>query len=120
MDTIKFDSVARRFGRGMTRREALRGLVAGAVAVTAGGTVLSVEDASAKRRRRRKNRKQNQNQNQDQNQHQDQDHCGRHGDGCGALDADTGEFTPPYCCHGYECTYSNNNGSTSWTCQAVH
>lgn len=109
MDTTKFDSVARLFGSGMTRREALRGLVAGAVAVTAGGAVLSVGDASAKRRRRRKNRKQNQH----------QDHCGVHGDGCGALDADTGDFTPPYCCHGYECVYTSSNGSSTWTCQAL-
>jgi hypothetical protein len=106
MDTVKFDAVSRLFGQGMTRREALRGLVAGAAAVTAGGTLLQVEDASAKRRRR-KHRK--------QKSHQDR--CGRHGDGCGAFDADTGEFTPPYCCHGYECVYSTSNGSSSWTCQ---
>jgi hypothetical protein len=106
MDTVKFDAVSRLFGQGMTRREALRGLVAGAAAVTAGGTLLQVEDASAKRRRR-KHRK--------QKSHQDR--CGRHGDGCGAFDADTGEFTPPYCCHGNECVYSTSNGSSSWTCQ---
>jgi hypothetical protein len=106
MDTVKFDAVSRLFGQGMTRREALRGLVAGAAAVTAGGTLLQVEDASAKRRRR-KHRK--------QKSHQVR--CGRHGDGCGAFDADTGEFTPPYCCHGYECVYSASNGSSSWTCQ---
>ena len=110
MDTVKFDTVTRLFGSGMTRREALRGLVAGAVAVTAGGAVLSVEAASPQLRRRRKNRKQNQH----------NDHCGRHGDGCGALDADTGEFTPPYCCHGYECVYNSSNSSSTWTCQAVH
>ena len=53
MDTFKFDSVARLFGSGMTRRDALRGLVAGAAAVTAGGALAHVEDASARRRRRR-------------------------------------------------------------------
>ena len=57
MDTFKFDAVARLFGGGMTRREALRGLVAGAAAVTAGGVLLSTEDASARRRRRRKGKK---------------------------------------------------------------
>ena len=56
MDTFTFDSVARLLGSGMTRREALRGLVAGATAVTAGGALLQGEDASARRRRRRKNR----------------------------------------------------------------
>jgi hypothetical protein len=111
MDTGKFDAVARLFGNGMTRREALRGLVAGAVAVTAGGAVHAGQAASPKLRRRRKHRKQ-------RRQRTPQDWCGRHGDGCGALDADTGEFTPPYCCHGYECVYSTSNGSSSWTCQA--
>jgi hypothetical protein len=53
MDTTRIDAVARMFARSMTRREALRGLVAGAAAVTAGGTLLQVEDASARRRRRR-------------------------------------------------------------------
>ena len=58
MDTGKFDAVARLFGNGMTRREALRGLVAGAVAVTAGGAVHAGQAASPKLRRRRKHRKQ--------------------------------------------------------------
>ena len=62
MDTTKFDSVARLFGSGMTRRQALRGLVTGAAALTAGGVLLRSEDAAAKRRRRRKPKK-NQNQN---------------------------------------------------------
>ena len=56
MDTFKFDSVARLFGTGMTRRDALRGLVAGAAAVTTGGALLQGEDASARRRRRRHNK----------------------------------------------------------------
>jgi hypothetical protein len=56
MDTFKFDAVARLFGSGMTRREALRGLVAGAAAITAGGVLLSGEEASAKKRRKRKSR----------------------------------------------------------------
>ena len=51
MDTVKFDSVSRLFGSGMTRREALRGLVAGAAALTAGGVLLQAEDTSAKRRK---------------------------------------------------------------------
>ena len=56
MDTFKFDSVARLFGNGMTRRQALRGLVAGAAAVTTGGTLLAPEETAARRRRRRRDR----------------------------------------------------------------
>ena len=56
MDTTRFDAVARIFARSMTRREALRGLAAGAAAITVGGALLQVEDASARRRRRRKDR----------------------------------------------------------------
>jgi hypothetical protein len=52
MDSTRIDAVARMFAHGMTRREALRGLVAGAAAVAAGGTLVHVEDASARRRRR--------------------------------------------------------------------
>ena len=57
MDTFKFDAVARLFGSGMTRREALRSLVAGATAVTAGGLLHSTEEAAAGRRGKRKPRK---------------------------------------------------------------
>ena len=60
MDTIKFDAVTRIFGGGMTRRDALRGLVAGATAVTAGGAFLASEAAAAsksKRKNRKKNKK---------------------------------------------------------------
>jgi hypothetical protein len=70
MDTTKFDSVARLFGSGMTRREALRGLVAGAAAITAGGVLIQAEDASAKRRKKSKKSKKQQNRQQDQNQDQ--------------------------------------------------
>lgn len=55
MDTTKFDTVTRLFGSGMTRRDALRGLVAGAAAV-AGGTLLTSEETAASKRRRRRNR----------------------------------------------------------------
>ena len=70
MDTTKFDSVARLFGSGMTRRGALRGLVAGAAAITAGGVLIQAEDASAKRRKKSKKSKKQQNRQQDQNQDQ--------------------------------------------------
>ena len=141
MDTTKFDTVARLFGSGMTRREALRGLVAGAAAVTAGGVLLQAEDVSAKRRRRKKNKKKNQNTGQSQglppgtrcqNSNQctsdyicevpvngsnsDTYCCGAQGAGCGAKD-ENDDDTAPYCCVGHECVYSSGNGS--WTCQAV-
>ena len=61
MDTTKFDTVARLFGSGITRREALRGLVASAAALTAGGALLADEETAAgkaKRKRRKKNKKQ--------------------------------------------------------------
>ena len=108
MDTVKFDTVTRLVGQGMTRRQALRGLVAAGAAITAGGAIRSGQAASPQLRRRRKHRKHTKH----------QDWCGRQGDGCGALDGDTGEYSAPYCCHGYECVYSTSNGSSSWTCQA--
>jgi hypothetical protein len=61
MDTTKFDTVARLFGSGITRREALRGLVASAAALTAGGALLADEETAAgkaKRKRRKKHKKQ--------------------------------------------------------------
>ena len=64
MDTFTFDSVARLFGHGMTRREALRGLVAGAAALTAGGAFLADEaTAASKSKRKNKNKKRNKKQN---------------------------------------------------------
>src|SRR5688572_8038611 len=57
METTKFDGIARSLGSSITRRSALRGLFAGAMAAVAGGALLHADDASAKRRRRRKNKK---------------------------------------------------------------
>jgi len=54
MDTTKFDAVARIFGSGMTRRDAIRGLVAGAAAVTVGSPFLAVEETAAGKSKRRK------------------------------------------------------------------
>ncbi len=54
MDSTRFDSAARLIGSNMTRRSALRGLFAGAAAAVAGGALLQVEDASAKRRKKGK------------------------------------------------------------------
>jgi hypothetical protein len=57
MDTTKFDAVARLFARGMTRRDALCGLVAGTAAVTADGALLADETAAASKSRRKNKRK---------------------------------------------------------------
>jgi hypothetical protein len=56
MDTIRFDALTRLFDRGMTRREALRSLVAGTATLSAGGALLAVEGAAARKKRRRKKR----------------------------------------------------------------
>src|SRR5688500_15558737 len=60
METTTFDGIARSLSSSITRRSALRGLFAGAMAAVAGGALLHADDASAKRRRRKKNKKGNQ------------------------------------------------------------
>ncbi len=141
MDTTRFDAVTRLFGSGMTRREALRGLIAGAAVASASGLVLHAEDASARRRRKKKNRKGNNQDGDGQNlppgarcqrdsqcrndyicdvpvngSNSDEYCCGAQGAGCGAENED-GDDTAPYCCVGHECVYHPGNGS--WTCEAV-
>ena len=59
MDTTRFDAVARILGSGMTRRDALRGLVAGAAAVTAGSAFLVVDETAAGKSKRRKSKNKN-------------------------------------------------------------
>ena len=49
MEATKFDAVARRLASGLSRREAVRGLAAGAVAAVAGA--IGLEEASAAKRR---------------------------------------------------------------------
>jgi hypothetical protein len=127
----------------MTRRQALRGIVAGAVTAAAGGALLAGEDVEAKRSRKNKkgkNRKGRQNtggqnlppgarcQNSEQctpsyicevpvnGSNSDTYCCGAQGAGCGAKNED-GDDTAPYCCVGHACVYHPNNGS--WTCEAV-
>ncbi len=51
MDALRFDAMVRRLGSGLTRRQALRGLAAGAVAVTAGGAALADVSAAKKKNR---------------------------------------------------------------------
>jgi hypothetical protein len=127
MDTAKFDTVARLFGNGMSRREALRGLVAGAAAIAAGGALLVSEDVSAKRRKKGKGKGRKGRKNQggqtlptgalcqtdaqcDATQNQicevpqnasnsDTRCCGASGAICGGVNAD-GDFIGPLCCIG--------------------
>lgn len=53
MDSTKFDAVARRMASGLSRREALRGLAAGAVVAAAGAVGLGVVSADAKKKPKR-------------------------------------------------------------------
>ena len=64
MESTTFDGIARNLGGSMTRRGALRGLFAGAVAAVAGSAVLQAEDAAAKRRKKTKKGKNQQPQSQ--------------------------------------------------------
>jgi anaerobic selenocysteine-containing dehydrogenase len=64
MEITTFDDLSRNLGSTLTRRSALRGLVASVAAVVAGGALVPGEDAAAKTRRRKsKNRKQRRKQN---------------------------------------------------------
>jgi hypothetical protein len=54
MDSTNFDTIARLAGRSLNRRDALRGIMAGAIATVAGGALLASDDASAKRRKKGK------------------------------------------------------------------
>jgi hypothetical protein len=61
MDKSVFDGLARHLGSGLTRRRALRGLVAGAVAVATGGAIR--EETAAKRRNNKRRMKGDKNKN---------------------------------------------------------
>jgi hypothetical protein len=143
MDSTRFDTVSRLFGSGMTRREALRGLFAGAAAVAAGGAVLSVEDASAKRRRKKGKKGGTGGQTPTTGQPQllppgsrcestaqcttgyicevpvngsnsDRSCAGGPGASCGAPNGD-GDDTAPFCAVGHRCVASGGG----YICQAV-
>ena len=51
MDTTTFDTLSRSVATSLTRRSALRGLVAGAATLVAGGVLLQAEDTSARRKK---------------------------------------------------------------------
>jgi len=59
VETTTFDGITKSLSSRSTRRSAMRGLVAGALAAVAGGALLEADNAAAKRRRR-KTKKNNQ------------------------------------------------------------
>jgi hypothetical protein len=61
MEITTFDELTRNLGSPLTRRSAIRGLVASAAAVVTGGALLQAEDASAKKRRKNKRQKRQKN-----------------------------------------------------------
>jgi hypothetical protein len=137
MDATTFDTLARTVSSSTTRRSALRGLVAGAATLVAGGILLQGEDAGARRRKGKgKGKKGNkggsklqpgercQSDNQcttgyicevPVNGSNSDEYCsGGQGAVCGAPN-DDGDDTFPFCAVGFSCTPSGNR----YTCQAV-
>jgi hypothetical protein len=103
METTTFDGIARSLGSSITRRSALRGLFAGAMAAVAGGALLHADDASAKRRRRKKNKKgRNGNQQSNSNRRQPGAFC----DSSAQCQTDKG----------YICEVAVNAGNSDKTC----
>jgi len=113
MDGTRFDALTRRLASGLTRREALRGWVAGALAVAAGGIA---QDADAADRRRCKRagapctsnrqccpKKTNRKCAVQRNAgNSDRTCCGAEGARCGGKNQD-GDDIKPFCCVDFEC-----------------
>ncbi|MEZ4562888.1 MAG: hypothetical protein R2853_09135 [Thermomicrobiales bacterium] len=140
MDTTTFDTLARSVSTSLTRRSALRGLVAGAaVTVASAGLLLESEDGLARRRKRRKGKKGKKGKGKNQklqpgercqndsqcvkgyicevpvNGSNSDEYCsGGQGATCGAPNGD-GDDTFPFCAVGFDCTPTGNG----YTCQAV-
>lgn len=136
MDTTTFDTLARTVSASTTRRSALRGLVAGAATLAAGGILRQGEDAGARRRGKKGGKKGGkggrklqpgqrcQNDNQctkgyicevPVNGSNSDEYCsGGQGATCGAPNGD-GDDTFPFCAVGFDCTPTGNG----YTCQAV-
>ena len=131
MDFTTFDTISRTVATSQTRRSALRGLVAGAATLLAGGVLLHAEDTAAKRRRGKggkgKGLQPGQRcQNDTQctkgyicavpvNGSNSDEFCsGGQGAVCGAPNGD-GDDTFPFCAVGFRCTPTGN----TYTCQAV-
>jgi hypothetical protein len=135
MDTTTFDTLTRTVSASTTRRSALRGLVAGAATLVAGGLLLPGEDAGAKRRKKgKKGGKGKGTKLQPGQRCQSDSQCtsgyicevpvngsnsdefcsGGQGAVCGAPN-DDGDDTFPFCAVGFSCTPSGNR----FTCQEV-
>jgi hypothetical protein len=131
MDITTFDTISRTVATSQTRRSALRGLVAGAATLVAGGVLLGANDGAAKRRKRRKGKGKGkalqpgqrcQNDNQCTSGYicavasdagnSDTTCSGGQGAVCGAPTGD-GDNTSPFCAVGFVCTPTGN----SYTCQ---
>ena len=136
METMKFDGLARSLSTSSTRRSAVRGLVAGALAAVAGGALLATDEASAKRRHKKHKKSSNPQTASKRRQpgafcdsdaqcqtdlgyycdvavnasNSDETCAGRAGAFCGPKTADEDD-TAPFCAVGYECVNSH--------CQAV-
>ncbi len=133
MDTTTFDTLTRSVSSSMTRRSALRGLVASAAAAAVGtGLLLGSEDTSARRRKRGKGKGKGSKLQPGQRCQSDaqctsgyicevpvngsnsDEYCsGGQGAVCGAPDEDEND-TFPFCAVGFRCTPSG----TRYTCQA--
>ena len=137
METTTFDTLTRTVSASSTRRSALRGLMAGAATLVAGGVLLHAEDTAAKRRKRGKGKRKGKGkgkglqpgqrcQNDTQctrgyicevpvNGSNSDEYCsGGQGAVCGAPNGD-GDDTFPFCAVGFRCTPTGN----TYTCQAV-
>ena len=130
MDRMSFDTLSKTVSERMTRRTAVRGLVAGALAAVVGVSTLH-DEADARRRRKggkRRNKKQNQARKLQPGQrcestsqcvsgyicevpvngsNSDRYCSGGPGAICGAPNGD-GDDTAPYCAVGYDCVPSGN------------
>ena len=129
MDSDKFDGVARLVSRGQTRRETLRALLAGAVAL--GAVVTGLDEASAKPRRRQVCKRAGafcQSNKQccprktkricavsSQAGNSDKTCCGGQGAVCGGANVD-GDALKPHCCAGFVCSSTT---SARGTCRRV-
>ena len=133
METTTLDGIARTLSGSMTRRSAVRGLFAGALAAVAGGALLQADDAAA-RRRRKKTRKSSSQRLAPGSRCESSSQCtanhicevpvngsnsdtycsGATGATCGAPTED-GDDTAPYCAVDFACVFDSGR----YTCQAV-
>jgi hypothetical protein len=147
MDTARFDGLTRLLGSSvsgdtLTRRAAVRGLMASGLAVVAGGSALELVDAKRRRKKGKQGKRQSggggaflpagafcQQDAQCDPLHtkricavavnagnSDETCCGATGALCGAPNED-GDDTFPFCCVGYQCI--STPGQSNGVCQPV-